>query len=138
MNTNQKKYTAFMESVCKQFNRPEMLPALKEGFRAFCEATESDEGTVTNGNSDEPIDITDGYTTPTYKVTIASDHLDPHPFTCLAGGRSEYDAIYSAGEYMLEHHIHGVQTEEPEYPDDYVDIGNGWIPSWLIHIEPLG
>ena len=39
MNTNQKKYTAFMESVCKEFNCPEMLPALKEGFKAFCEST---------------------------------------------------------------------------------------------------
>ena len=40
MNTNQKKYTAFMESVCKEFNCPEMLPALNAGFKAFCEASE--------------------------------------------------------------------------------------------------
>jgi len=40
MNTNQKKYTAFMESVCKEFNCPEMLPALTAGFKAFCEASE--------------------------------------------------------------------------------------------------
>ena len=39
MNANQKKYTAFMESVCKQFNHPEMLPALNAGFKAFCEAS---------------------------------------------------------------------------------------------------
>ena len=39
MNTNQKKYTAFMESVCKEFNCPEMLPALNAGFKAFCEST---------------------------------------------------------------------------------------------------
>ena len=40
MNTNQKKYTAFMESVCKEFNCPEMIPALNAGFKAFCEASE--------------------------------------------------------------------------------------------------
>lgn len=40
MNKNQQKYTAFMESVCKQFNCPEMLPALNAGFKAFCEATD--------------------------------------------------------------------------------------------------
>jgi len=40
MNANQKKYTAFMESVCKEFNCPEMLPALTAGFKAFCEASE--------------------------------------------------------------------------------------------------
>ena len=42
MNTNQRKYTAFMEGVCKEFNHPEMIPALKEGFRAFCEAITPD------------------------------------------------------------------------------------------------
>lgn len=42
MNTNQKKYTAFMESVCKEFNCPEMLPTLNAGFKAFCEATLAD------------------------------------------------------------------------------------------------
>ena len=45
MNKNQQKYTAFMESVCKQFDHPEMLPALKEGFKAFCEAVSLTEGT---------------------------------------------------------------------------------------------
>lgn len=40
MNANQNKYTAFMESVCKEFNCPEMLPALTAGFKAFCEASE--------------------------------------------------------------------------------------------------
>lgn len=39
MNYNQKKiYTAFMESVCKEFKCMPALPALKEGFRALCEA----------------------------------------------------------------------------------------------------
>ncbi len=39
MNTQQKKYTAFMESVCKEFNCPDAIPALTAGFKAFCEAT---------------------------------------------------------------------------------------------------
>lgn len=39
MNKTQQKYTAFMESVCKEFNCPEMLPALNAGFKAFCEST---------------------------------------------------------------------------------------------------
>lgn len=38
MNTNQKKYTAFMESVCKEFNCLNALPALQKGFEALCEA----------------------------------------------------------------------------------------------------
>ena len=39
MNYNQKKiYTAFMESVCKEFKCMPALPALKEGFRALCES----------------------------------------------------------------------------------------------------
>ena len=42
MNTYQKSYTAFMESVCKQFNCTDALPTLKEGFETLCEATTSD------------------------------------------------------------------------------------------------
>lgn len=39
MNAYQKTYAAFMESVCNKFNCREVLPALNEGFKAFCEAT---------------------------------------------------------------------------------------------------
>lgn len=38
MNTNQKEYMIFMESVCKALNCREALPPLKEGFKALCEA----------------------------------------------------------------------------------------------------
>lgn len=39
MDYRQKKvYTAFMESVCNEFNCMPALPALKEGFKALCEA----------------------------------------------------------------------------------------------------
>ena len=41
MNKIQQKYTVFMESVCKQFSCPEMLPALNAGFKAFCEASDT-------------------------------------------------------------------------------------------------
>lgn len=42
MTKNQQKYTAFMESVCKEFNCPQMLPTLNAGFKAFCEAADTD------------------------------------------------------------------------------------------------
>lgn len=55
MNYNHKKiYTAFMESVCKKFNCMPALPALKEGFKALCEAEGSD------GMMDEPQKYHDG------------------------------------------------------------------------------
>lgn len=38
MNKQQKTYSAFIESICNKFNCPEMTPALKEGFQAYCEA----------------------------------------------------------------------------------------------------
>lgn len=39
MDYPQKKiYTAFMESVCTQFNCMNAFPALNEGFSALCEA----------------------------------------------------------------------------------------------------
>lgn len=46
MKTNQNSYTVFMESVCSQFNCPEALPALKEGFKAFCEAFDNRTGNL--------------------------------------------------------------------------------------------
>ena len=41
MNKQQKTYSAFIESICNKFNCPEMAPALKEGFQAFCEASDT-------------------------------------------------------------------------------------------------
>ena len=42
MSTHQKEYTAFMESVCKQFKCMDALPALKEGFSALCETIQNE------------------------------------------------------------------------------------------------
>lgn len=43
MDYSQKKiYTAFMESVCTQFNCMNAFPALNEGFSALCEAENGD------------------------------------------------------------------------------------------------
>lgn len=42
MNKIQQKYNAFMESVCAQFNCKQALPALRQGFKAFCEAVDVD------------------------------------------------------------------------------------------------
>lgn len=42
MNKIQQKYNAFMESVCAQFNCKQALPALKQGFKAFCESVDVD------------------------------------------------------------------------------------------------
>ena len=35
---NKKMYNAFMESICKEFKCMQALPALKDGFKALCEA----------------------------------------------------------------------------------------------------
>ena len=56
MNTNQKKYTAFMESVCKEFNCPEAIPALNAGFKAFCEANDYYYGSNKYWYCDDPDD----------------------------------------------------------------------------------
>ena len=59
MNTKQKKYTAFMESVCKEFNCPEMFPALNAGFKAFCEAYDIDRFTGQGEETFEPTEFDD-------------------------------------------------------------------------------
>lgn len=38
MNKQQKQYVAFMESICDKLNCREAIPALQEGFKAYCEA----------------------------------------------------------------------------------------------------
>ena len=80
MNYNQKKiYTAFMEGVCKKFKCMPALPALKEGFKALCEA----EG-VDGGDLDDDFDATklyhdgDGlyYASANFLSTKSRDELD--------------------------------------------------------------
>ena len=49
MNTLQKSYAAFMESVCNQFNCREAFPPLLKGLEALCEANDVD-GSQSNVN----------------------------------------------------------------------------------------
>ena len=42
MNTIQKSYAAFMESVCNQFNCREAFPPLLKGLEVLCEANDAD------------------------------------------------------------------------------------------------
>lgn len=37
MTDYEKQFCTFIESECKKFNCPEMIPALNKGFKAFCE-----------------------------------------------------------------------------------------------------
>ena len=90
MNKNQQKYTAFMESVCKEFNRAEMLPALKEGFRAFCEAIDNSNSSGINAPTfdlhefgvdevqdfSKPGDSLDGLHTPPYTIDDLRETFD--------------------------------------------------------------
>lgn len=58
MKEYQKTMHAFLESVCHQYNCMRALPALKEGFKALCEASEGTlmEGTGVDTVSAEPLD----------------------------------------------------------------------------------
>lgn len=115
MNTNQKKYTAFMESVCDKFNCTEMLPALTEGFKAFCEATSKDSFQPV----EQPLEISTWYIgkddgewglsdqkrrshTKAFKVAInhAADNFEP--------GTAKVSPIYKGD-------MHGEPNENGEY-----------------------
>ena len=93
MNTNQKKYTAFMESVCKEFNHPEMLPALNAGFKAFCEAVDTH---VTDGPlfdlHEFGVDEEQDFSTPGYSL----DGLHTPPYT-IDDLRDTFDYLKKTG-----------------------------------------
>lgn len=53
MNSLQKSYHSFIESVCKQFDCTDAIRSLQEGFAALCEA---DTGDARNGSAWDTIE----------------------------------------------------------------------------------
>ena len=58
MNDMQKRYEAFMESICTKYKCEDALPALREGFGALCESSWLDRNPDYFLNGDDA-DLTD-------------------------------------------------------------------------------
>lgn len=127
---------AEMESVGKGMNavfecirkdNPILAEAMEAGYKACMEGAEM------VGHYSPDVVVEDE---PNYTVILAHDSMDPHPARVAVNAYDESDAIETAVKNLAEHGIEGyAQSEQPEYPDDYIEVANGWVPSQLVNVE---
>lgn len=108
-------------------DNPAIAEAIEAGYKACMEGAEM----VGQYSPDVVVDDE-----PNYTVILAHDSMDPHPARVSVNAYDESDAIESAVKKLAEHGIEGyAQSEQPEYPDDYIEVTNGWVPSQLVKVE---
>ena len=116
------------ESIRKE--NPAIADAMEAGYKACMEAGEP---SVIKTTYSPDVVITDK---PNYMVILASGALDPHPARVAVDAYDEADAIDSAVRNLAEHGLNGfVEEDQPEHPEDYIEVTSGWIPSELVRIE---
>ena len=116
---------AVFESIRK--DNPAIADALEAGYKACMEGAEM------AGQYSPDVVVEDE---PNYTVILAHDSMDPHPARVSVNAYDESDAIETAVKNLADHGIEGyAQSEQPEYPDDYIEVANGWVPSQLVKVE---
>ena len=116
---------AVFESIRKDY--PILAEAMEAGYKACMEGAEM------AGQYSPDVVVEDE---PNYTVILAHDSMDPHPARVSVNAYDESDAIEEAVKNLAEHGIEGyAQSEQPEYPDDYIEVANGWVPSQLVKVE---
>lgn len=112
---------------CIRKDNPILAEAMKAGYKACMEGAEM------AGHYSPDVVVEDE---PNYTVILAHDSMDPHPARVAVNAYDESDAIETAVKNLAEHGIEGyAQSEQPEYPDDYIEVANGWVPSQLVNVE---
>lgn len=118
-----------MQSVFESIreDNPAIAEAIEAGYKACMEGAEM----VGQYSPDVVVDDE-----PNYTVILAHDSMDPHPARVSVNAYDESDAIESAVKNLAKHGIEGyAQSEQPEFPDDYIEVSNGWVPSQLVKVE---
>jgi len=114
-----------LESIRK--DNPAIAEAIEAGYKACMEGAEM------VGHYSPDVVVEDE---PNYTVILAHDSMDPHPARVSVNAYDESDAIETAVKNLADHGIEGyAQPEHPEYPDDYIEVANGWVPSHLVKVE---
>lgn len=112
---------------CIRKDNPVLAEAIEAGYKACMEGVEK------VGHYSPDVVVEDE---PNYTVILAHDSMDPHPARVLVNAYDESDAIETAVKNLADHGIEGyAQSEQPEYPDDYIEVANGWVPSQLVKVE---
>ena len=120
-----KDMNAVFESIRKDY--PILAEAMEAGYKACMEGAEM------AGQYSPDVVVEDE---PNYTVILAHDSMDPHPARVSVNAYDESDAIEEAVKNLAAHGIEGyAQSEQPEYPDDYIEVTNGWVPSQLVKVE---
>ena len=114
---------AAIEAIRK--DNPVLAEAIEAGYKACFESVGS--------NSYSPDITLDDK--PNFTVILAVDTMDPHPARINVDAYDEADAIDKATTSLYEHGLTGyVQTETPEFPDDYIEVTKGYVYSPLVKV----
>lgn len=121
-----------IESIRKE--SPVLAEAIESGFKACMEGAIGDVHDRWSDHSYSPdVVISDE---PNYTVIISIDSMDPHPARVSVQAYDEADAIDSAVKSLAEHGMPGyMTTEQPESPEDFIEVSGGWVPAHLVHVN---
>lgn len=125
---------AVFESIRK--DNPALAEAMESGYKACMEGAIGDPHDRFADHTYSPDVVLDDH--PNFTVIISTDSMDPHPARVLVQARDEASAIDEAVESLVAHGMSGyIEEDEPEHPEDYIEVSKGWIPSHLIQVNPL-
>lgn len=110
------KYGKFLSALGKKTGKTVMCEAAHEAYKACCEASSLPGASAITLDSD-----------PNYTVSLVTDSLDT-PITFNVNAYDGSDAIERAVSELKDHNMPGyVETDEPEFPDDYIEVSGGYI-----------
>jgi len=122
------------ESIRK--DNPAIADAIEAGYKACIEGAIGDPHDRFADHTYSPDVVLDDQ--PNFSVIISTDSMDPHPARVLVQARDEASAIDEAVDSLVAHGMSGyIEEDEPEHPEDYIEVSKGWIPSHLIQVNPL-
>ncbi len=127
-----------MQSVFESIRKdnPALADAIESGYKACMEGAIGDPHDRFADHTYSPDVVLDDH--PNFTVIISTDSMDPHPARVLVQAYDEASAIDEAVESLVAHGMTGyIEEDEPEHPDDYIEVSKGWVPSHLIHVSPL-
>lgn len=125
---------AVFESIRK--DEPALADAIEAGYRACMEGAIGDPHDRFADHAYSPDVVLDDQ--PNFTVIISTDSMDPHPARVSVQASDEASAIDAAVDSLVAHGMSGyIEDDEPEHPEDYIEVSKGWIPSHLIQVNRL-
>lgn len=106
---------------------PALAEAIEAGYKACMESAN-----VTDAYQPDVV-ISDE---PNYTVILSHGGIDPHPARISLQAYDGHDAIDEAIKNLKQHGYGGyAEEQQPEFPDDYIEVTDGWVPVENARIE---